>query len=121
MTHSYIEERNQVIQLLLSLGLPPLPVAPRQGDGSKFSGKNPSYLDANGSPHILAHTKYQKILPSQSELDLWFSHPLTGIGTLGTDVISWIDIDSNKFKSQEACDRAYQQLLESNQAVLRIW
>ncbi|MFM6005927.1 MAG: hypothetical protein ACKPA7_19835, partial [Sphaerospermopsis kisseleviana] len=87
MTH-YTEERSQVIQLLLSLGLPPLPVAPRQGDGAIFTGKNPSYLDANGSPHILAHTKYQKILPSQSELDLWFSHPLTGIGTLGTDAIT---------------------------------
>ncbi|MFM6156202.1 MAG: hypothetical protein ACKPE3_24945, partial [Sphaerospermopsis kisseleviana] len=64
MTHSYIDERNQVIELLLSLGLPPLPVAPRQDDGSKFSGKNPSYLDANGSPHILAHTKFQHTLPT---------------------------------------------------------
>ncbi|MFM6055928.1 MAG: hypothetical protein ACKPA7_30650, partial [Sphaerospermopsis kisseleviana] len=108
MTHSYIEERNQVIQLLLSLGLPPLPVVPKQ-DGSSpkplFTGKNPSYFDSNGRPHLVNHTKYQHTLPTQSEIALWFSDPRTGIGTLGTDAISWIDIDSNKFKAQEDCDR----------------
>ncbi|MFM6135749.1 MAG: hypothetical protein ACKPCP_16595, partial [Sphaerospermopsis kisseleviana] len=121
MTHSYIDERNQVIELLLSLGLPPLPVVPKQDDGSKYTGKNPSYFDSNGRPHLLNHSKYQSTLPTQSELDLWFKDPLTGIGTLGTDSVTWIDIDSNKFKSQEDCDSAYKRLLESHPILKSAW
>ncbi|MFM6152695.1 MAG: hypothetical protein ACKPE3_06780, partial [Sphaerospermopsis kisseleviana] len=121
MIHSYIEERTKVIEQLLSLGLAPLPVAPRQDDGSKFSGKNPSYLDANGRPHLVNHTKYQHTLPTQSELDLWFKDSRTGIGSLGTESVTWIDIDSNKFASQEDCDSAYHQLLENNKILNSAW
>ncbi|MFM6136474.1 MAG: hypothetical protein ACKPCP_20365, partial [Sphaerospermopsis kisseleviana] len=120
MTHSYIEERNQVVEQLLSLGLAPLPVVPKQ-DGAIFTGKNPSYFDSNGRPHLLNHSKYQHTLPTESEIALWFSDPLTGIGTLGTESVTWIDIDSNKVASQQACDRAYQQLLESHQILNTAW
>ncbi|MFM6156474.1 MAG: hypothetical protein ACKPE3_26350, partial [Sphaerospermopsis kisseleviana] len=71
--------------------------------------------------HLVNHTKYQHTLPTQSELDLWFKDSRTGVGTLGTESVTWIDIDSNKFASQEACDRAYQQLLESHQILNTAW
>ncbi|MTJ10739.1 plasmid replication protein, CyRepA1 family [Anabaena sp. UHCC 0204] len=141
MTHS-TKERNQVIELLLSLNLSPLPVAPKQ-DCFKypekddkgnikyqkddftpkplFTGKNPSYLDANGIPHTIYFSKYQNTLPTESELALWFCNPLTGIGTLGNDSFTWIDLDSNKFANQKECDQAYQNLLENNLHLNAAW
>ena len=139
---TYTEERKQVIKLLHSLGLSPLPVAPRQDpfkypkkdskgniqyqkDGITpmplFTGKNPSYLETNGIPRLINHTKYQKIQPTESELQLWFCNPLNGIGCLGNDSIVWIDIDSNKFSSQKDCDSAYQALLENNPIINVAW
>ena len=139
---TYTEERKQVIKLLYSLGLSPLPVAPRQDpfkypkkdskgniqyqkDGVTpvplFTGKNPSYLEVNGIPRLVTHTKYQKIQPTEAELQLWFANPLTGIGCLGNDSVCWIDIDSNKFANQKDCDSAYKQLLEANPILNTAW
>ena len=139
---TYTDERKHVIQLLISYNLPPLPVAPRQDpfkypkkdskgniqyqkDGITpiplFTGKNPSYLDANGIPHLVNHSKYQKIQPTESELQLWFCNSLTGIGTLGNDSTVWIDLDSNKFANQKDCDRAYEELLENNPILNSAW
>ena len=141
-TQSYLDERNQVIQLLLSYGLPPIPVAPKQDpfkypkkdskgnieyqkDGLTpkplFTGKNPSRLDANGIPHLVNHSKYQNTVPTESELQLFFCNPDTGIGTLGNDRITWIDLDSNKFASQNDCDQAYKQLLETSPILNDAW
>lgn len=141
-TQSYLEERSQVINALLNYGLPPLPVAPRQDPfkypkkDSKgnieyqkdnftpkplFTGKNPSYLDASGIPHLVNHSKYQNAIPTESELQLWFCNPLTGIGTLGNDHITWIDIDSNKFANQNDCDQAYKQLLDNAPILNDAW
>jgi hypothetical protein len=107
-------------------GLPPLPVAPAQDptryparnrDGSlkrdkdgalvpAFTGKNPSYVDSRGIPHLIRHTQYQNRMPTQAELQTWFAHPDNGIGTLGGwHNIVWVDVDVKQFESQQACDQ----------------
>ena len=107
-------------------GLPPLPVAPAQDptryparnrDGSlkrdrdgalvpAFTGKNPSFLDQHGIPHLIRHTQYQNRLPTQAELQTWFANSANGIGTLGGwHNIVWIDVDMKQFESQQACDQ----------------
>ena len=111
---------------LLVQGLPPLPVAPAQDpmryparnrDGSlkrdrdgalvpAFTGKNPSFLDQRGIPHLIRHTQYQNRLPTQAELQTWFANPDNGIGTLGGwHNIVWVDVDMKQFESQQACDQ----------------
>ena len=134
---TYTERRQQRIDWLLSNGLPPLPVAPYQDPhryhkvvkasntrGAHcpltkdlqpiplFSGKNPSFKDADGTPHLINHHVYQSRLPTNNELKQWFKHPSNGIGTLGSDRIKWIDLDSKQFASPDECDRSFQMLLE---------
>jgi hypothetical protein len=140
MTSTFIQERLEVIQTLISYGLTPLPVAPRQ-DPFKypqksngkivylkddvtprplFNGKNPSCL-IGGVPHLVNHANYQSKLATKEELNNWFSDPSVGIGCLGSDSICWIDIDSKNFSNQQECDRAYQQLLEKNPILKSAW
>ncbi len=71
-----------------------------------FTGKNPSYVDSSGIPHLIWHTQYQNRMPTQAELQTWFSHPANGIGTLGGwhDIV-WVDIDVKQFESQQSCDQ----------------
>ena len=112
-------------------GLPILPVAPIQ-DASKFpliqhgeivyngswpkpafTGKNPSYLNIHGFPHLLPHRKYQYQLPEQHEIDRWFSNPNNGVMTMGGwGNIYWIDIDVKCYSSQQSCDRSVQSWLQ---------
>ena len=102
------------IAKLAEFGYPAIPVAPKQDphrypkrvagkiiyekDGvtpeAQFTGKNPSYLLANGKPQYLDHNKYQEVLPTSAEIALWFANPATGIGTLGGYNGSvWLDFD----------------------------
>src|SRR4028119_1139042 len=119
------------IEQLLSLGCPAIPVAPKQDpkqpwchrvikrkDGVKFcpidenlnpiprfTGKNPSYLAKNGSAYICKHGEFQERLPCDRENQQHFTHPNTGIGTLGGHGgIIWLDFDAKNYGSQEACD-----------------
>jgi hypothetical protein len=122
----------ETLEWLKQQGLPPLPIASAQDperfparnqDGSlkvgqngalipAFTGKNPSFLDSRGVPHLIRHTRYQDRLPSAHELDLWFSHPANGIGTLGGwRGLVWIDVDVKQFESQAACDSRIAQWL----------
>jgi hypothetical protein len=48
-----------------------------------FTGKNPSYLDGQGIPHLVYHHRYQKTLPSERDLRQWFANPNNGVGSLG--------------------------------------
>jgi hypothetical protein len=119
---AFVEKRQEVINWLIKNGFPVLPVAPKQDsvkypkknskheieyekDGVTpkplFTGKNPSYLDERGVPHLVSHTKYQSKLPSKAELKIWFANPLNGIGTLGgwNDAV-WIDFDEKHFDSE---------------------
>lgn len=120
-------------------GLPVLPVAPiqdstqfplilngeviydsvgsasRNGNRPKpaFTGKNPSYLNIHGFPHLLPHRKYQYQLPEQHEIDRWFNNPNNGVMTLGGwGDIYWIDIDVKRYSSQQSCDRSVQSWLQ---------
>lgn len=109
----------QRAQWLLSLGCSPLPVAPAQaepvGKNGKpmFNGKNPSYLDTSGKPHLIRHTQYRDTPPTVAELETWFTNPQNGIGTLaGGGGIDWIDLDLKNFESQSDCDNARAQILE---------
>ncbi len=129
---NYLEERQIAIDWLLTQGLPALPVAPRQNpfeypligyeEGRRFvrcewvdnklcplprfTGKNPSYLDAQGIPTPLAHASYQKCLPTSSDLETWFHNPNNGLMTMGGwQNMVWIDFDVKQFLDQDDCDR----------------
>lgn len=138
-TRAYLEMRQQAISWLVDNGYPALPVAPYQdpyrhhkkstGDRQKgphcpltenltpvplFTGKNPSYLDSHGKPHLVNHAVYQNRCPTEQELQRWFRKPETGIGTLGGwNNTWWIDLDSKRFSTQAECDRQFTQLLEA--------
>lgn len=144
-------ERQQVINWLVTHHYPALPVAPKQdakkyhkeikantaqGTGRScpltenlqpiplFTGKNPSYLDRAGFPHLVNHRQYQKQLPTRLELKQWFANASNGIGTLGgwNDTI-WLDFDAKQFDSQEDCTLAVIEILEQetlNNAFLEV-
>lgn len=126
------EERKQTIRWLQVHNYPALPVAPVQ-DAIKYhkevqatrekgvwqhcpltadlqpmplyTGKNPSYLDKDGVPHLVNHRQYQNRLPSKKELKGWFTNRSNGIGTLGGwHNTVWLDFDVKKFSSQIECD-----------------
>jgi hypothetical protein len=127
-------EIQAVIDWLLLNHLPPLPVAPRQNsreypklikaDLAKqiwehcpfdddlqpiplFTGKNPSFLDRHGVPHLINHRQYQSKLPSGSDLRKWFANPDNGIGTLGGHSgVIWLDFDIKQFESELECSKA---------------
>jgi hypothetical protein len=106
-------ERQEVINWLVANNYPALPVAPamaaeqypaREKNGEikrdkqgnpipAFTGKNPSYLDRSGKPHLVNHRQYQSQLPSDRELREWFANPLNGVGTLGGwNNTIWLDL-----------------------------
>lgn len=137
--NNFLSDRNTTIQWLTQIGYPALPVAPLQ-DPFKypkkdkkgnieyekdettpkllFTGKNPSYLDANNEPHLVFHSNYQNVLPTQSERDKWFANPLNGVGTLGGwNNTVWIDFDVKNFDSQEECDRTVSEWLNNYPAL----
>ena len=127
-----LEEREQTIKWLQIHSYPALPVAPAQSAyehhkvvQSKpeqgiwqhcpltadlkpmplYTGKNPSYLDQDGVPHLVNHRQYQNRLPREKELKTWFANPLNGIGTLGGwHGTVWLDFDVKQFPSQIECD-----------------
>lgn len=122
----------ETLEWLEQQGLPPLPIAPAQDparfpvrnqDGSlkvdhnglplpAFTGKNPSFLDPRGIPHLIRHTRYQDQLPSAHGLEIWFSNPANGIGTLGGwRGLVWIDVDVKQFESQATCNSRIAQWL----------
>lgn len=134
-------ERQKVIDWLKAHNYPALPVAPAQSawkypkvaqekseQGIRlycplepvtlqpiplYTGKNPSYLDRRGCPHLINHRQYQKRLPNKYELNAWFANPLNGVGTLGgwNDTV-WLDFDVKQFHDQLACDAAVKALVE---------
>ncbi len=134
-------ERQDVIDWLKAHNYPALPVAPAQSawkypkvvqEKSEqgvwthcplepvtlqpiplYTGKNPSYLDRNGFPHLVNHRQYQNRLPHEHELEAWFANPLNGVGTLGgwNDTV-WLDFDVKQFHDQQACDAAVIALVE---------
>lgn len=140
MVHAPIKpqtrERQEVIDWLKAHGYPALPVAPaqpaekyfksdkktrepeRDKEGNLiplFTGKNPSYLDGNGVPHLVFHGDYQHRLPTDQELKTWFVNPNTGVGTLGGwNNTIWLDLDVKQFGSKEECDRAFWGILEAH-------
>ncbi|MGB7441809.1 MAG: DUF5906 domain-containing protein [Coleofasciculaceae cyanobacterium] len=131
------QTREAVTRWLTHYGYPALPVAPAQdphqyhkvvsGKGGPycplyqntnqptplFTGKNPSYLDKNGTPHLVNHKQFQKKLPSSRKLSEWFAHPDNGIGTLGGwHNTVWLDFDIKRFDSSSACDDAVARLTQ---------
>lgn len=134
-SNNYLIDRTKTIDWLKENNYPVLPVAPAQDahkypkrnkageielnkDGNPqqlFTGKNPSYLDVNGTPHLINHSKYQYELPTDLELKEWFTHANNGVGTLGGwNNTIWLDIDVKKFHSQEDCDNAIKYYLEAH-------
>jgi hypothetical protein len=133
-------ERQEVIDWLAAHNYPALPVAPAQsawkyhkvapGNPDQgvwshcpltadlepiplYTGKNPSYLDRDGTPHLINHRQYQNRLPRERELETWFTHPANGVGTLGGwNNTIWLDFDVKQFPSQEECDAAVLKILE---------
>ncbi|MDX2241258.1 MAG: bifunctional DNA primase/polymerase [Leptolyngbyaceae cyanobacterium bins.302] len=78
---------------------------------ARFTGKNPSYLERCGKPHIIHHKEYQNRLPTEAELEKWFANPANGIGTLGGhNGVDWLDFDAKNYASQEECDRDVERI-----------
>lgn len=117
-SRSNLQEKREVIKLLLAYGLPPLPVAPRSSNA--VNGKCPSYLD-KGKAKLISHSLYRDNVPDSNILALWFSDQRTGIGTLGLRDIVWIDIDRKNFDSQDECDSCYNTLLQANPDLNDAW
>ena len=133
-------ERQKVIDWLISHNYPVLPVAPAQSawkyykiaPGNEdqgvwahcpvtadlqpiplYTGKNPSFIDVEGNPHLINHRKYQKRLPKRSEIKVWFTNPSNGVGTLGGwNKTVWLDFDVKQFPTQEECDTAALSILK---------
>jgi hypothetical protein len=133
-------ERQEVINWLIAHNYPALPVAPAQparkyykvdpGNPDQgvwshcpltanlqpipvYTGKNPSFLDAGGTPHLINHRTYQKRLPEPQKLKAWFAHPSNGVGTLGGwNNTVWLDFDVKQFPTQDECDAAVLKILE---------
>ncbi len=140
---SYLQQRQQTINWLHTNNYPALPVAPLQepyrsgnhkiicqnpskgiwshcpltatlGPIPLFTGKNPSYLDSSGKPHLVNHRQYQNQLPSADDLTQWFAHPLNGVGTLGGwNNTVWLDFDVKQFASESDCTQAVTKIIEN--------
>jgi hypothetical protein len=82
---------------------------------AKFTGKNPSFLKANGFPKIIEHKNYQGTLPTQEELLEWFANLQNGLGSLGSYRYRWLDLDRKHFESQGDCDLALLQICPNAQ------
>lgn len=129
----FVEARQETIDWLVANNFPALPVAPQQephkypkrnkngeieyeGDGTPkplFTGKNPSYLDKGGIPHLINHHKYRERLPTQEEYGKWFGNPQNGVGTLGGwNDATWIDLDVKNFESASNCEEAALEIIE---------
>jgi hypothetical protein len=136
-------QRQKVIDWLISHNYPALPVAPAQsvwkyhkidpGNAEQgvwshcpvtadlqplplYTGKNPSFIDAKGNPHLINHRKYQKRLPKRSEIKAWFTNPSNGVGTLGGwNNTVWLDFDVKQFPTQEECDAAALSILKHSE------
>lgn len=117
----------QVADHLISLGLSPLPVAPyspdiRDKDGKeKFTGKNPSYLKANGHPETVTWSSYQTNQPTSYDLDLWFANPANGVGCLGLTNVIWLDFDVKDFDSQDDCDNQFTAWIDKYPQLKECW
>lgn len=140
-SQDYTAGRTEVIDWLIAHNYPALPVAPAQSallyhkvvqqDPERgvwqhcplergtlhplplYTGKNPSYLDHDGIPHLINHRQYQNRLPDDHELEVWFAHPDNGVGTLGGwNNTVWLDFDKKQFASQSECDAAVLKILE---------
>jgi hypothetical protein len=133
-----LSEREQTIKWLQLHNYPALPVAPAQSAyeyhkvvQSKpeqcvwqhcpltadrqpiplYTGKNPSYLDESGTPHLVNHSDFQKRLPFDQELKTWFANPANGVGTLGGwNNTVWLDFDLKQFEDKEQCTAAALQV-----------
>jgi hypothetical protein len=113
---------------LLNQGRCPLPVAPAfpaelypaKNKGGKiqldkdgnpkpaFTGKNPSYIDAQGKPQSVNHARYQANRPTEQDVSTWFANSATGIGELcGFEGLYQLDWDSKNFESVEASSAAF--------------
>jgi hypothetical protein len=120
---------------LLAAGQCPLPVSPAfpaekyrahpgadekpklDKDGAplaRFTGKNPSFLNADGHPMTICHGKYKDTPPTEAELRGMFENPATGIGLLGSyGGVHCIDLDRKDFATQEDCDAAFLALQQN--------
>ena len=136
-------ERQEVIDWLISHNYPALPVAPaqparkyhklipenpKQGVWTHcpltanlqpiplYTGKNPSYLDEKGIPHLINHRTYQRRLPQAFELKAWFANPWNGVGTLGGwNNTVWLDFDVKQFPSTDEFDATVLKILEQKE------
>ena len=136
-------ERQEVINWLIYHNYPALPVAPAQsaweyhkispGNAERgvwshcpvtadlqplplYTGKNPSFIDDKGNPHLINHRKYQKRLPKRSDIKAWFTNPSNGVGTLGGwNNTVWLDFDVKQFPTQEECDAAALSILKHSE------
>lgn len=80
----------------------------------RFIGKNPSFVSADGYPHVVFHGKYKDQPPTEDEIRHWFENPVNGIGLMGGHGgVHCIDLDQKNFATQEDCDAAFLALQQN--------
>ena len=107
--YKYLHQSKKVTGWNYSVSYEPI----LEADGTlkpKFTGKNPSFLKADGFPKTVEHKHYQNTLPTQEDFELWFANAQNGIGCLGNHRYRWLDLDRKHFDSQGDCDRALLQI-----------
>ncbi|MBD2358877.1 hypothetical protein H6G41_30490 [Tolypothrix sp. FACHB-123] len=91
-----------------NLGLPQLPVCPKEPVEKGKSAKQPRFLGDNGKTYLISWKKYQEDMPTPKDRNNWFRNP-RGISTIakfnGKHWITFIDFDQKNFASQEDCDQ----------------
>ena len=108
----------QTLVKLISLGCPPLPIAPHRGSsppssGPWLSGKNPSFLGRDGRPYLVQHGDFRDRLPTFEQLQHFFAHPDVGIATMGGHQgLVWLDFDAKCYPTPAACAADVEQVIE---------
>ena len=99
----------ETIAWLQRLGRPPLPECPIEAAKQGKEPKAPCFFDGRRVVSI-SWKQWQHTQPIGEIIKAWFSHPKTGIGTLGgwngRHWLCWADFDAKTFESQDECDRA---------------
>jgi hypothetical protein len=97
----------ETIAWLQAIGRPPLPECPIEAAKQGKEPKAPCFFDGKRVISV-SWKQWQTTQPIDEILATWFSHPKTGIGTLGgwngKHWLGWVDFDQKDFASAGECD-----------------
>jgi len=105
----------ETIAWLQRIGRPPLPECPIEAAKQGKEPKAPCFFDGKRVISV-SWKQWQTTQPIGEILATWFSHPKTGIGTLGgwngKHWLGWVDFDQKDFTDAGECDRLIEEWVE---------